>query len=249
MEELGPKSLDNNKVDWIVAATRGVVGAVPLVGSILGEVVSTLVPNQRVDRIVQYIRALESKLSLIPVDRMNELMRNEQVIDLLDNGFYHAARASSDERREYVATVIFNGINEEQIQYSESKSILQLLEELNDIELIWLRYYLDNLDPNIKEFKERHSVVLTKVILTSGADEEAHVKAAMQTYHIEHLERLNLLKPKYSIDRKTKQQVLDSNGNPKVTTYSVTPLGRLLLKQLGVLASVSRRASRPIYSF
>ncbi len=62
-------------------------------------------------------------------------------IDLIEEGFVQASRSLSNERREYIANVVANGISDEEKNYADSKYILKLLGELNDQEVIWLRFF------------------------------------------------------------------------------------------------------------
>ena len=50
-------TIDKNKRDIAITLTKGVVGATPWVGSLVAGVIDTLIPNQRVDRIVDYFRS------------------------------------------------------------------------------------------------------------------------------------------------------------------------------------------------
>lgn len=228
--------LKSDKTDLIASAAKSVVGAVPIVGSLLTELVGTIIPNQRIDRLSKYLVHLETKLSAIPIDKVNLLLSNAGFIDLIEEGFTQASRAITDERRIYIATLISNGISSEKLQLEESKSLLRLLQELSDIEIIWLRHYLVGNASEDNAFREKHKNLLTNIPDVLGADELTKTKMALQQSYKGNLERLKLISYIYQVDKKT--------GIPKLNTYTgeqskaatlVTTLGRLLLKEIGII--------------
>ena len=126
-------------------------------------------------------------------------------------------------------------LDDESIAYSESKYVLKLLQELNEQEIIWLRYHLHPTLGGDEEFRNNHKNVLERVYATIGSDESVKEKAALQKSYIEHLERLGLISSRYTIDRDTGMPEFDSFGRPTVSHQDVTLLGRLMLKQIGLI--------------
>jgi hypothetical protein len=60
-----PDNLDKNTTDKMVLVTRAVTGVIPFAGSVVSEIITTLIPNQRMDRIVDFIRRLEARIGSI----------------------------------------------------------------------------------------------------------------------------------------------------------------------------------------
>ena len=60
-----PGYTGTNKIDIAVAIGKGVVGAAPLVGPLIAEVLSVLIPNQRIDRITRLIKKLDEKVAAL----------------------------------------------------------------------------------------------------------------------------------------------------------------------------------------
>lgn len=56
-------ALSSQASDYISALLKGALGAVPIAGSLLAEIAGTIIPNQRVDRLVSFARALEARLA------------------------------------------------------------------------------------------------------------------------------------------------------------------------------------------
>lgn len=229
-------SLENTKSDMIAAIGRSVVGAVPFAGPLLTELVTAIIPNQRIDRLSDYVRLLEEKLESVPRETIAALKKDEIFIDLLEEGFVQASRARSTERREYIANILANGVCDELIALNDSKHLMKLLEELNDTEVIWLRSYLDSTKGSDNIFRERHANTLAPAVAYMGANEETVRKAALQKSYSDHLERLGLIRRNIVMDRKKGIPEFDPfTGHLKVSYPEVTPLGRLLLNQIGLM--------------
>jgi hypothetical protein len=227
--------LGNNKTDLIASIAKSALGTVPFAGTLLTEIVGNVIPNQRIDRLTKYVQILDEKITQIPVAKIDELLNKPEFIDLIEEGFVQASRAISNERREYIASIVTKGISDESIQLLESKYLLKILEELNDIEVIWLRYYFDSTRMNENDFYNKHRNILTPVGLYKGADKETFNKASIQSSYKEHLERLQLIKYHIQIDRKTGiPEFNKQTGKPKVHRKSITYLGELLLEQIGL---------------
>lgn len=56
------KELKPNWVDYSVAAARGGLNLVPVVGPLFAEIIGTTIPNQRIDRISEFAIELERKI-------------------------------------------------------------------------------------------------------------------------------------------------------------------------------------------
>lgn len=183
---------------------------------------------------VKYTKILDEKIQSISHNLLEVAKSNEEIIDLIEEGFIQSARAITNERREYIANVICNGIADSLKNVEDSKYILKLLSELNDQEIIWLRFYLyPGIDID-NEFRLKHQNILQPISREIGINETSIQKAAIQDSYKNHLERLNLIYLNFQIDKVSKQPKLDTKGKPKVAYISLTPLGKLVLKQIGL---------------
>lgn len=233
------KNLKQNKIDILSSTAKSIVGIVPFAGPVLSELISALIPNQRIDRLTNYIIELEKKLSTISDNNLRELLTNEECLDLFEESFIQASRTINKKRQIQIASVVQNGLNETTISYSNSKYIMRLLQELNEQEVIWLRFYLIPTIGGDEQFREKHKDILETVFVTIGADEETRIKAAIQDSYIEHLERLGLIKSHYNINNDTNIPEYDEfSGKPSVSYRDITTLGRLLLKQIDLIDKI-----------
>ena len=234
-EETNVKSLSTQTADYVASAAKAALGAVPFAGSLLAEIAGTIIPNQRIERIVRFAEQLESRLSGIEQEFVRSQLSNENFTDLMEEGLRQAARSVSQERREYIASLIASSLSSQDISYLESKHLLKVLGELNDVEIIRLGSYLYNTHDGGKEYWEKHKEVLTPVAARIGSPREEHDKATLQASFDEHLTRLGLLQARYSVDSRTKQPEFDSHtGAQKIRYHELTSFGHLLLRQVGI---------------
>ena len=230
-----PKELKTNWVDFSVAGARGTLNLVPIVGPIFAEVIGTIIPNQKIDRLTKYAAELGRRIERLENKPSDTQFQDEELTDLLEEGFRQAARSLSDERRSYIATLVANGMNSENIELAESKHLLRMLSELSDVEVIWLRYYRHPTIGGDEEFREKHNAVLAPVQAGIGSPPEAHDRYALRESYSEHLSQLGLLEAQFQTDRKTRMPKFDSfTGAMEVSYYRLSGLGRLLLKEIGL---------------
>ncbi|MDF0706982.1 hypothetical protein [Flagellimonas okinawensis] len=227
--------LNSNKSDLIASIAKSAVGAVPFAGSLLSELVSSVIPNQRIDRLTKYVKILEQKLSQIPAQDIEELKSKEEFIDLVEESFVQASRSISDERRGYIASILANGITNDSIDLEDSKFLLKLLQELNDVEIIWLRFFQVPTIGGDEEFRKKHENVLSAIRAYVGSDKETLQKVAVQSNYKKHLERLGLIKNHIRLDNETNMPKFDKiSGQPEISYSDTTQLGTMLLEQIGM---------------
>lgn len=231
----GDHALDRARQDYVALAARGALSLVPFVGSLLVEIAGVVIPNQRTDRIAKFAEQLEARLDLLEKDFVRSQLGDEEFTDLMEEGVRQAARSLSDERRAYIASLIASSLSSEDIEYQESKHLMRILGELNDVEVVWLRSLLHPVRELDGDFYDRHAELLAPVAAHEGSGQEEFDKSTLQKSYKEHLARLGLLRPNYKVDRKTGQVETDKRtGHPKVGGYEITPFGRLLLREIGL---------------
>lgn len=229
-------NLDRNKKDLLTIVAKSAFGTIPCIGPFLSEMVGAIIPNQRIDRISKYVEILNERISEISEKTFERLKTDENFVDLIEEGFVQASRAITQERRNYIASILVNGITNDSLELQESKYLLKLLQELNDIEVIWLRYYKTSTTVDYKEFEEKHKNVLSPIrIRIDTYDRETMQKAALQESYKKHLERLGLIKNHIKIDITTRTAEIDKyTGQPKVSHTVTSELGEMLLEQIGL---------------
>lgn len=221
--------------DYLAAAAKSILGAVPFAGSLLVEIAGTIIPNQRIDRLAKFAISLEERLKKFDQQVVKARLSDENFTDLFEEGIRQAARAISDERRGYIASAVASGIDADTLATIEARSMLRILGEINDIEVIWLRSYLLHHVEADKDFRQKHSNILERVWSPVGCGREVLDKEAHQKGWLHHLAQLGLLSPEYRQILGTHEQEIDSfTGAPKLRGYQLTWMGDLLLRYIGL---------------
>ena len=155
-------------------------------------------------------------------------MLEEKSIDLMEDGFIQAARALSEERIEYIASLLKNSLTDEDLEHIAHKRLLFLLDELNDFELLLLKAYSM---PGAKhgEFWIKHN--LNKPSVHLGSSQEEVDKNAIHGTYFTNLTRLGLLTIRFQKPKRGELPEFDEKtGMVKSQGYNITSLGRLLLR-------------------
>ena len=223
------KQLSNQSVDNVVTAVKGAIGAIPIAGPLIAEVAGTMIPNQRIDRIANFAEALGRRLDGIEEQTLKTQLTNENFTDAIEESLWQAARSTSDERREYIASILANGVESDNIDFIETKHLLRLLGEINDIEVVWLRAYSSEHHSD-QDFRKTHSGTLTSIRVTRHSTHEEVDKAAMQESYKLHLESLGLLRSTVETHHQIRMPVFDKKYGFIKKGYEITPIGKLLIR-------------------
>ncbi len=207
--------LDSNSRDRLVSIAKGAAGALPFVGSAVSEIMESVIPNLRFERVVTFLKTLDEKVGEIDEKLKNfeNNLQKEQGIDLLEEGIIQAARAVSEERKQRLARLVSRALSEKELKYQEGRKLLNLYSELTDQEIVWLIYY--SLNPVFgpgphSDWVEKHPEILKPVSREMGAPREQHERGALQDSYKSTLMRLGLT-------------------TERNKTTSVTTLGRMLV--------------------
>ena len=224
------KIMDTKATDIAAIITKGGLGAIPYLGPLAAEIIGSLIPNQRIDRIVSLLKTLESKIDEEEKAKVEKRMLEEKSIDLMEDGFMQAARALSEERIEYIASLLKNSLTNEDLEHIAYKRLLFLLDELNDVEVLILKAYSMPMDQYF-EFWSKHNLNKPSVHLGSS-QEEVDKHAIHETYEA-NLGRLGLLEIRFEKPRPEELPEFDEKtGMLKAQGYYITSLGRLLLRSI-----------------
>jgi hypothetical protein len=221
--------------DIIASAIKSFVGMVPVAGPLFAEVVGLVIPQQKMDRIAAFAKCLESRFDKFEVQFIRSQFTNENFTDLVEESVRQGARAVSHDRREQIAELVANSLTTESVSFVESKHLLRILGEINDIEVIRLGGHLYEAFGEGEEYQEKHAHILEDALPTYGSSQAEIDKSTLQQSYDEHLAQLGLLKPMHNVDSKTNQLVVDKHtGEFEVRNYRLSDLGRLLLRQVGM---------------
>lgn len=240
-----PPKLSNTSTDIIVSASKGLVGAVPIAGSLLAEIIGNIIPNQRVDRIVRFVQLLDERLANLEQETAKARLVAPGGIDLLEDAFTQAARATTEERLEQIASIVANGIAPAELNEAETKRMLWLLGQLNDIEVVLLRARLVQSTGDHQadaEWRAKHEEVLRPRSPHLGSPREEVEEAMLHASYTQHLVDLGLLRHRFRTPRKGElPEFDDKTGMMKTSGTEVTTLGRMLLRYLNLIPEWYKR--------
>ena len=238
LDEKIPPELEIQTVDIVASAMKSALSLLPTMGPLMSELVGTIIPNQRFDRLVKYSIQLEKKTEKIDSALLKLALQNENFTELMEESLRQSARSLSDERRSYLASIIKNSLISDDVDFIESKHLLKILGEVNDIEIILLRFFLYPIVNGDREFREKHKKILEPIDTLGNPqwmiDSEPKVpmdfQGTLYKSYLEHLVQLGLLARRYDIDMKTNSQIYDTfSRGQKLSGYDITNLGILLI--------------------
>ncbi len=220
--------------DIAVIIGKGLLGAIPVVGPLAAEIVGNVIPNQRIDRIESLLRTLEAKIATEDTLKIEGKILESTSVDLIEDSFIQACRALSEERIDYIASLLKNSLTDKELKHIEYKRLLSILGELNDLEIIILKSLtLLHGEKGSEEFWEKHEQTLEEPIVYLGESQEKWDKSEIYKTHKEHLSRLGLLKIRFKKPSKGEVPEFDENtGMIKAQGYDITPLGELFLRSI-----------------
>jgi len=137
--------MDTNRQETIQkytgAIVKGLIGELPVIGSLTVELLNVTIPNKRQERIESLLNILSQKIFNISEEELQNKFNSTDFIDIFEDVLLQSVRATSDIRLQYLASVLKNGINSEKLNHLQKKRLLEILERINDIEIILLRSY------------------------------------------------------------------------------------------------------------
>lgn len=230
-----PASIQANTTDYVTAGAKAVLGFVPFAGSLLAEIAGTIIPQQRIDRIADFASKLELRIQHLESSTVKAALQEEEFTDLAEEAIRQASRSTTPERREYLASLLASSLTSDAISHAESKHLMRILGELNDVEVIWLRFYREPAMNADQEFRKKHEAVLRRIRTYIGAPRDDLDADALQRSYRDHLTQLGLLTATVTRGKNDLPEFDRTTGQPKVSSRMTSTLGDLLLRQIGLV--------------
>lgn len=219
--------LGNDERDRGTSILRAVVGMVPIGGSVLAEIVTNIIPNQRLDRIERYLQLLAKQLEERSAD-LEALKRAPEAIAAIEDGAFQAARAVTDERVRRIVSCVVDGIVESDEEEMRGRQLLDILAQLSDKELAILLAFDRSSWEAFQHLRPPANV--------AGAGPKVAEANALWAVSLEKLERLNLLLFTQKTERvssHTAYPLFDSFGK-RTGHHTISPFGRRFLQVIGI---------------
>jgi len=237
--------LGTTTTDIVTSLAKGTTGAIPIVGSMIAEIIGNVIPNQRVERIVRFVKELEDRLGKLEAENLQAKVADPAVVDLLEDAFIQASRATSEDRITHIAEVIANGITSDELNEAEVKRMLWLLGQLNDAEIVILRSRLAITREDMQSdsaFREQHAMLLAPDATHLGSTKDKFEEAARKASYRQHLHDLGLLRHRYTKPKRGELPDFDEKTGMMTTSGSdVTRLGQMFLCCLNVIPNWYKR--------
>jgi len=246
-------NLENNLMDKIAVAVKSLTGFCPYIGTALGEIICYYIPNQKLDRIIKYLKIIDVKVDEIS----EELKNNKDKINLIETGFKSSANSTFDEKCEWIANIVLHGLSDD-IEISIAENIIDIVSQLN-YEQIVILYYHSNfyLKPwaEKEKFTNKFKQLLNFINLFSSDREKYDLLKNKEKFNLSTLMNLGLLEnekeikklPSFGISssdfsrdiKELQSQLYELNNNLidyfSQGRYRATDLGKLVIKAMSIV--------------
>ena len=232
--------LDDNLRDKLVAIGKGVANLIPFAGGLIGEVVGLAIPTQRADRIAQYLRELTLRVENLATEIKDRILLDEEMIDLIEEGGFQAARATSSERIHQIVEAVGRGLSEDDSFVVRKKRLLLIFGELDNDEINLLNAFgrsyagmdrnaFDRVNrPDPPHMQSQQSELDANRLYEAGES---------------HLVRLGLLRKNYGNIRRGETPEFNAQSGDFKHNLEISDLGRMLLKIIGLQTPFDEKQS------
>jgi len=226
-----------SREELFLAILKGTIGGIPVAGSLIAEVLSTTIPDKRYQRLESMLSALVEKVAMLDSGVLAQKLTNDHAIGILEDGMFQGARAVTEERRKRIASVVGNALSSEESKYQESKRLLGLLEQLNDVELKVLYGHHFQKEHERNAYFAQHPDA-ERPPLTDISEASLRPQAMYNAY-LAHLAQLGLLDPQYrtpELAGLAMSEIAKAAARPpEIVDHSVSVLGTMLLESVDLL--------------
>lgn len=227
----------STKTDMAVSALKGLAGTVPVAGTIIGEIIGQVIPNQRIDRLEAFVKSLHDHLEELGQPIKESQFDSPDKVDLFEDGVLKSSRALSQDRIDYISRIVALGLTGEEKDRIQAKRLLNILDEIDDDQIIILSSYLQK-NRGDKDFVTKHAAILRPVAVHLGSDQSEVDEGTLYQLARTQLRNLGLLSFRFAKPKKGELPDFDEKtGMMKASSTHLSSLGRFLLRQIG-LASV-----------
>lgn len=151
--------LENNANDYVAiliknAVSTGVPILLPMftfMASYLGDMIINFIPNQRLDRVVNFVQLQSEKLEALDEnlkETIKETMYEPETIPFVEKVIKMVVESETEQKRKYLASILNNGLSVDKEQ-SHRAQLMKLIDELDELDI--LRLYGATLDYDYHE--------------------------------------------------------------------------------------------------
>ena len=182
--------LDPNWKDHSLSVVKGSLSVLaPVVGPMISEVLTVILPDFRINRLVKFIKMLEREFEnhegrLTNLENFKKNASTEQGSELCREGLVQASQTIEDDRKKRLARLLARSLSAEDLKYAQTKLLLSIYEQLTDPEIVLLigysyKRYIGEYGPN-KKWREKHPEVYRICSIAPGTPKEELIQGAFQ---------------------------------------------------------------------
>lgn len=228
--------LDSNSSDKKVTVWKNIINEVlskmlPVGASFLTDVIFSFVPNQREDRIADFLRELSNQFDNYQKNvenlenRIKLIESDKGQLHLLELGFQFAAETDSTFLHHCYAYYIFNNLDNKTMDDIQREKILKVIAELNEYEIVHLLNFLyPSYVGNVSEFHKKFENILMPRERYLGVPDDAQEFNAFFDYYKVSLEQKGLIIGK--------PEVKNGTLSFDKKKYSITAFGRIVVEAI-----------------
>lgn len=228
--------------DYGRVGLKVVLSSLPIAGPLISEIVNEIIPGDRIDRIADFCTMLDERISGIESKLLIGVLNDPEFVDLVEEALRQAARAISKERRTYLVELVATSLSKDKLEHLQSKHLMRILEELSDIEILWLKWYhLCSTREDRRPFEDLHKNVLDFRLPTMGSTEAEKDQHAIKQSYILHLDRCGLVEDQARQPIANEDTVLAGKLSRAIKALpsggkKISQLGMLMLRRIGISA-------------
>lgn len=220
---LGPSAADH-----VASVSRAMLALVPWAGPIVAELIGSVIPNQRIERLEEFVRQLIDR-----VDDLRHVAEDPRRVDLFEDGCFLTIRAVEAKRIEHIVEVVSRGLTGSEKELIEARRLMRLLAEIDVDHVVFMESKI--LHRRTEEFERRHTEILRRPMVAGESPVEAFDPVTLRDLRVQQLTRLGLLQPRFRRAKRGEMPEWDhSTGMMKAGGWKLTSLGLLLLRYLGL---------------
>ena len=144
MKEILAKTMDETTMDKAKEIISSAFGCIPYVGPAIQEIIGFVIPNQRLDRVANFVKQLDTELQEFGKSQkeIKELLSRPEYSSLFYKTCVGCADSYSKERIRYFKNIFIYGLKDDtNLQKARAEAFLNLLMKLTDLEIGLLKYY------------------------------------------------------------------------------------------------------------
>lgn len=225
------ENLNTNTTDYVVSILSATAGLAPFVGGFLSEIVQGVIPNQRQDRVVEFIKDLCDRLERLEytVDNLTDIFSNYAYGAFTHKCLNCVVNEVYDEKIKYYRELCINGLTVKEQELYRIERILKVFSEMDYYEILYLKFYHYAKFGNRTEQEKITNELNIDTIKPNymiGMEEEKRDAETYKQITLNNLEKNGLLEQKI--------KSVGTHGTA-VTNYEITLLGELILKKIGII--------------